>query len=707
MFFVIYLTYQIFKSLPQVIYDVIIHTILSVFSDRGKKMVFSGSYKGTSDDSRIELRIDIDGKNPLNIISADVFRKEAAGESYLFSFICNEPQVQMKIPGPSISGSFVGEFQKKRYVGNYVVEIEGTFIIEYSTQKNAGITINTTVSGTPLNYNFAAKKYSNFFRTVSLEIDNVDGTELPPNKYDTLSVDIHPSDLEHRILNIKSCFSDAGVNMKSVRKHDVIPVGWGGPNAAFNDAELHHIMEQYMAGWKNIPQWKLYLLCTTIYEEIDGNPDPGTLGIMYDDQDFYPRQSSAVFYSALNSFFQGKELERNYLWTAVHELGHAFNLRHSFDKVNVFSEDASRPDSLSYMNYPQLYPYGVEPTPEQANENEMDYWSNFRFEFDREELEHIRHHYLREVIMGGDSFGLKGHYDVNPLEFSSISNDIPIGLNIRTSKEIFRFCEPVHVEIKLQNLNEKEMQLPGKLHPGAGLVKLFIKRPDGRIKGYEPLMKKCIRPEHTNLASKGDSKDSLYESSIIDYGGNGFNFRDPGEYEIWGVYDGIVISNIHKIRISYPGSSDDEEIAMLKHGREQGNLLYLSGSDSEYLENGHKKLLKVAEEYSDKALGAYVNMIEGMNLGWGFKDLIRSRVRKPDHKKALQHLEMADRPEFFDNITYHRMVDQIADSLSELGKNKDAATRLTELADHFAKQHVRDWVVYAIEDKARKIKRAR
>ncbi len=73
-------------------------------------MADSGSYKGLNEDLRLELRIDIDGPNPLNMVSGDIFRKDAKGESYLFSFICNEPQIQKISPGPTISGDIEGEY---------------------------------------------------------------------------------------------------------------------------------------------------------------------------------------------------------------------------------------------------------------------------------------------------------------------------------------------------------------------------------------------------------------------------------------------------------------------------------------------------------------------------------------------------------------------------------------------------------------------
>jgi len=192
-------------------------------------MANSGSYKGVNEDLRIELRIDIDGTNTLNIVSGDVLRKAANGESFLFSFICNEPQVQAKTPGPSIKGSIEGEFMHRV---NYSVPIQGTISIDYTKPRAVNVAVTATYRGKVLMYNFIAKKYSNFFRTVTLDIDYVEGTELPPDKYDTHSVELRPPDLPQRNLSIRTCYADAGVDIKYVKKHDVLPIGWAGANAA-------------------------------------------------------------------------------------------------------------------------------------------------------------------------------------------------------------------------------------------------------------------------------------------------------------------------------------------------------------------------------------------------------------------------------------------------------------------------------------------
>ena len=76
---------------------------------------------------------------------------------------------------------------------------------------------------------------------------------------------------------------------------------------------------------------------------------------------------------------------RHFLYTWVHEAGHAFNFLHSWDK--------GRPDSLSWMNYDSKY--------DQRNPT-LGFWKKFAFRFDDDELIHLRHGNRASVIMGGD-----------------------------------------------------------------------------------------------------------------------------------------------------------------------------------------------------------------------------------------------------------------------------------------------------------------
>lgn len=105
---------------------------------------------------------------------------------------------------------------------------------------------------------------------------------------------------------------------------------------------------------------------------------------------------------------------RKFLYTWVHEAGHAFNFLHSWDK--------SRPDSLSWMNYDWRY---------DDRNGAGTFWKTFAFRFDEEELIHLRHGNRASVIMGGDSWASGGHAkspDAGLLELEIVEGMPPLEL---------------------------------------------------------------------------------------------------------------------------------------------------------------------------------------------------------------------------------------------------------------------------------------
>ncbi len=146
-------------------------------------------------------------------------------------------------------------------------------------------------------------------------------------------------------------YADAGVSITIDADHSVVD----DSDAEFQNwsaAELHDAMETHFSHFSGSwPSWHLWGLMAGIYES------PGVGGIMFDAAARLggagkapERQGFAVFrqHQWFDKLETGTLQERawamrHFLYTWVHEAGHAFNFLHSWDK--------SRPDSLSWMNY--------------------------------------------------------------------------------------------------------------------------------------------------------------------------------------------------------------------------------------------------------------------------------------------------------------------------------------------------------------------
>jgi hypothetical protein len=665
----------------------------------------SGSYTGQRGSYRLELRLDLREPNPtglyrpLDLISGDFFRDVGGGEwDYRNSFIVEHPYVAWGAEEVSITGTMA-------YYRNLELRAGGdqglsrqvlrvTIPVLTIHEPPASATVEILHWGT-YRTTFLCDKTSSFLRTIDLEIDRITGTELPV-RYNTHGNPLRPPDLPAFELDINRSYQRAGLDMRVISDSDVFGAAEAGTDLKWDEDELHHAMEDHFSQWRDEPQWKLYLLIATHFRLY---PTYLVTGIMYDGQnrdpnDPFPRQGAAAFFSSMKSpnvwgSLAQAEFDRNYLRTCVHELGHALNLLHSFDK--------DRPDSPSWMNYPWRYPYGYNLPPGWNGSRE--YWRECRFEFDTEELRHLRHHALLEVIPGGAAFGALGHDVAVPTATSSQQQSTaPVALYVRTRPEryVFDFAEPVTVELKLKNQTQAPMVVPDMLNPEFGLMELFIRDPKGQIQSYRPLFKLCGEARTVELPPG----DKLYESVFLAYGAGGFYFEEPGEYQIWAIYTagGLRLrSNALRIRMAFPQTSEDEDIALWTFGEEQGHVLYMRGA--RHLEKGTDQLHEVAKRYPTTHLARYIHYCFGNSQAREFKDVVSGQVQPPQLDEAVQQLTKAStlmrktQQSGLDNITHGRAVDLLFDCYARLDEKKEAEEVLAKTVRYFKRMEVKPSVI--------------
>jgi hypothetical protein len=673
----------------------------------------SGTYMGQRGAYRLELRIDLNEGlqspyQPLTMVSGDLFR-EVGGEEWdhQYSFLVEQPTVvrvveEVTIRGavvqyqslelPSTAGSFVGQ-----------ADLKVTVPLCQVGESPLPATVHLIRSGVP-NLTFLCQKMSDFFRTIELEIDCITGTECP-QPFQTRAVAGCPADLPSLELDIGRAYQRAGIDIRITSESEVFAPAEAGVDLKWDEDELHHAMEHHFSLWRDEPQWKLYLLVATHYQLY---PTQVVTGIMYDSDyrdasDHCPRQGAAVFYASMAAAWGSlspAEFERNYLRACVHELGHALNLLHSFDK--------DRPESPSWMNYPWRYPYGYNVPP--GWDGSLEFWRNCRFEFDAEEVRHLRHDALLEVIPGGAAFGVLGHDETAPRAVTVQQQEAaPVALYVRTRPErnLFRLAEPVTIELKLKNQSKASLIAPAMLNPAFGLLKLYIRDPRGEVRPYEPLFKLCSEARMVELPPG----EKLYESAFVTYGAKGFYFEEPGEYQIWAVYGagGLRLrSNLLRLRVAFPQSSADEEMALWTFGRDQGHVLYMRGA--EYLQAGNDRLHEVIERFPDSNLSRYIHFCFGNSRARAFKDLVAGRVRSSQPEFAAKELEQArkfspvyEKYSALDNITHGRAADLLANLYLQMDEPQKARSTLIETARYFKRIDVKPEVIEEMRRRAEAI----
>lgn len=693
----------------------------------------SGRYEsgrvGIKTGNSLELRVDIDPRysnSPvMDRVSGDIWqsfnfglpgRPHLSWRVYRESWILDSPKVNWSRCSVEITGTV-------RWWKGIHPETEIRIIIPWSTFSVAGPAEVTFSYADGTSQRYSCTRRSDSFRTLNLEVDVVqsvsEGRILPG--YDTHAHDNRPTGLPQRVLTVEESYKEAGIDL-TIRTDRTIIDDSAAEFTTWSPAELHDAMETHFSqiggGW---PKWEMWGLLAGQFD------NSGVGGIMFDAAAAYggageppERQGFAVFrnhqwYNNLPagepSTQQEAEAMRKYLYTWVHEAGHAFNFLHSWDK--------NRPDSLSWMNYDWRY----------DNRNGTDsFWSDFLMRFDDEELIHLRHGDRASVIMGGDPWASgghietppgAGHHEAPPGALSQMEGNSPLEL-IARSKGYFEFMEPVEIELRLRNLlPDIPITVDTQLDPAFGGVIVYLQRPDGRIMEYEPVMCKLATPQLRELRP-GDGRtpgaDRYSEKIFLSYGRFGFYFDAPGDYLVRVLYQGagdlLITSNIHRIRVGHPTSKEEDRLAQDFFTYPVGMSLYLNGSQSPFLQQGMDTLQEISSRFNDQLIGAKAANVIANSIAEPFfridqkdKKRILRKTHKADPEEALKITEpllsMFKKAEGLEarqlNLSYHQLVVNRSNFLSKMDKTKEAKGELATLREHLEKRGVNKSVLDDIQ----------
>jgi hypothetical protein len=660
--------------------------------------------------SVLDLRVDVDPRyanSPvLNRVSGDVFTWRVGGgrivgpfRTFTESWIVDAPAIRWYRCRVEISGAV-------RYWRGSHPATTVNILIPFSSFSTgpATVTFTTPGGGTSI---FSCTHRSNAFREVTLETDYCASVQAVPQlpSYDTTWHNTRPPGTPQRVLTVAEAYREAGVALTTAPAHTIIDDSAPG-FASWSVAELHDSMEvafsQFPASW---PRWNLWGLLAGTFD------DPLTGGIMFDAGAIYggsgeppERQGFAVFrnhswFTNLRDGVPTTQAEaaamRHFLYTWVHEAGHAFNFLHSWNK--------SRPDALSWMNYDWRY----------DNRNGVDsFWSNFRFRFDDEELLHMRHGDRVSVIMGGDPWASGGHLESPPEAFAQSDGEVPVELLLR-SQGFFDFMEPVTVELRLRNTSSVPIEIDARLTPEFGSAGIYIRRPDGRIVMYAPLLCKLGDPVLRTLEpaeASNTGKDRYSELISLVYGGAGFSFDEPGDYLVRAVYHGLGLtlsSNTLKVRVGRPMTRDEDRFAMDFFTHPVGMTLYVEGSQSPFLAKGMDCLQEAAEQFAGSTLSMAAAKTVARSVG-------RSFYRRKDNGPKLMLTHKADAREALKltapsigfyrehkrkafNLPYHQLVRERAALLTQVGARDQASAELQNLRSDLQAREVHPPVLAAIK----------
>ncbi len=654
----------------------------------------SGTYRSPKPSgigSILELRVDVDGRRPQARVSGDLFFRSVWGgfswTFYQYSFVVESLSIthtggEMVITGPVI-------YYHNASLVNDTIEIRIPRVSLFASPADA--TVKLYRLGSLLSTSLCPKT-SESFRVVNLEIDRLLGTTFPPSA-DT-HTEPHPADLPKEDLTCAEIFRRAGIDM-TVVEDDVLNVSDSSdPGTTWDWGELHDLMEDHFTHFANIWQWNVYGVIVPEFEA------PGVAGIMFDwgggqPGDTHFRQGAAVAYDKIYGSTPAKK-DRVFLHTFVHEIGHAFNLPHTW--LRSMNPDSA---SESFMNYPSLYSGGSGGT--------AAYWSNFRWEFDDVELAWMRHADRKDVIFGGEDWVWNNLSILMNPEMDM--QGAPFSLEIRSS-DIYELGQPVRVELKLKNVSGVPQAVAPYLRPEDELVVFYLQRPNGEIVSYAPPIRQLRELKMVELAPG----ESLYESVLLSYGAKGPQFQQPGEYILRAYYQVpnafAIVSPSCRLRIASPHARSTEELAHTLFGHEAAKFIYFGGTER------HPELIarlhEMAERYvkTDPAIAREVEASLGLYYSRPFKQVIAKgdkRVvtcREANLHEAEVHLEAAraalpdSQKSALDNITYNKLSMTLADCYQKEGDIKEAERVLRGSLEYFERRKV---VKSVLDDYSRRL----
>ena len=623
----------------------------------------SGRYEGemtTPSPSRelLDLRVDVDQRHDnspiVNRVSGDLYQLNRLAmpgtppqswRVYRESWIVEAPVTRWSDDAVEITGTV------KYWLGIHP-DTTLTIRIPWATGQGVGPAQVVFARQGGMIGTFSCAKRSDAFRELNLEVDVCASVNRPP-LLPTYRTDLHPNRPDHlpvRALTVEEAYREAGVRVTIRPEHTIIDDAARG-DQGWSDAELHDAMELHFSqvggDW---PRWEMWGVMAGTYEK------PTVGGVMFDTGAAFggvgrapERQGFAVFrnhpwFDDLTAGAPANEAQaaanRQFLYTWVHEAGHAFNFLHSWDK--------DRPSALSWMNYDWKY--------DQVN-GDNTFWSNFRFRFDDEELIHLRHGDRAAVAMGGDPWASGGHAEAPPAAeyvqaplgaMSQAQGQLPIELFLR-AQDFFEFMEPVVIEVRLRNLlTALPLPLDPRLNPEYGNVTFFIRRPSGRIVQYAPVMCKSAQPELkvlTPAQAATDGRDRHSASVFLSYGKYGYYFDEPGDYLVRATYQGpgnvVIPSNALTVRVGRPDSREDDRLGADFFSYEVGMSLYLYGSRSPRLGKGWNVLQEAAARAPESMRAVRIRAALANSLAKPFIGLEQSLVGKravelpPDPQASL------------------------------------------------------------------------
>lgn len=553
---------------------------------------------------------------------------------------------------------------------------------------------------------------SQYFHKVEFEYDS-ESPVVPLTTVATCAHPNHPPTLACENLSIRRVFQRSGFDASVSPAASNLPSPAGG---TWSDMEMHDAMIVYWSRFANTAQWAFWVLFADQHEM-----GHGLGGIMFDDIGPNHRQGTSIFYNSFISDVPAGDpnpaayTARNRFWTAVHEMGHAFNLAHSWQKSlgapfgTPWIPLADEPEARSFMNYP----YGVAG-------GDTAFFADFEYRFSDGELLFMRHAPARFVRMGDAAW-----FDHHGFEQARIQPEPALSLDLRVNraKPVFEFLEPVVVELKLKNESAVPQIVDENVLTTLDGITIALKRQGSPARQFVPFAQYCMQAAPRVL----QPGEAIYGSAYVTAGLNGLDVAEPGRYILQAALHGPagdIVSKPLLLRIAPPRGFEEEVIAQDFFSDEVGRVLAFDGS--RVLNDANRTLREVVERLADRRVAKHARVPLALAISERRKVLtvapgpektlkpaaavggaIKVEAAQPDRaaselKSALLHnADVA--AESLGHIDYKVYVDALTRLLEAEGETQEAAAAQDTMYKILAARNVLPRVLDEIEQRQQEL----
>lgn len=644
---------------------------------------------------RFTLHIDIDGTDPLNVVSGTVSQLLAV------STFKNPAQFigQVTSNAPIASGRHlvVKNFSIIWPNGDTVNQMEIDVTSPLGGPPTADVHF-VTAAGQKLGP-YTVTQESPYFRDVEVEMDREDHA-VDPEPYDTHTHPDRPATLAKESLTLVSAFAKAGIKITKSAGTNVIASTAAGSDKKWTNKELHTAMEQHWSAYKNEPQWKVWVFLAEEYY------DASVGGIMFDSSSV-ERQGTAVFtkceyfHSATGAYPKAnppaaEAAKRELFFDLVHETGHAFNLFHSHHKSSDTPWSAvpwmplvQNPKALSWMSYPDVASGGTAA---------KWFYDRFHFRFTDVENLFLRHAPARFVMMGSEDFG-QNHGRV-----TRSSLDPRLQLVVRCRKNMFELGEPVTLELRLKNISDEDVTVSSLLDLSDSLIEVAVTNPKGERLPFLPFLRTRRSAESVRL----EPNKALYCALPLVVGLLGSPFQEPGAYRIEACYtnlDGRTAAAVMQLYVRPPAHFDDLPVVNELFDARVGHVITVGGTR---LEEINDKLDWVLGRLGDEHPARHRLLAArsgGFSQNFKVVDRETRAVRLLDADP--EYVERTLRPmiertqgaaDSLGHIGYGEVVGSYTDSAVRAGKTAEARTAQSNMISLFKERQVIPAVIKKAEE---------